>query len=215
MVLATRHLRHLRRRRLFPLFPPPFHRSNPHQNHSPFSYSDHLTCSSASSNPNIQSFYAKIPSRSFSWHAWTGGTSDDSGGSASGSGAGGDSLIGNSKEGLEFSPVDGSETGAGISSLGSDGSGMMEETVEESVWYYPVLSVITLLDGYHDLTGLPWWLIISTSTLALRVSLLPVLILQLKKAGEIAKLFPKSIILQKSVHPDEVGFARTKGSDEG
>ncbi|XP_038976018.1 ALBINO3-like protein 2, chloroplastic isoform X2 [Phoenix dactylifera] len=191
MVLATRLLRHLRRRRLFPPVPPPFHRSNPHQNHSPFSYSDHATHSSTSSNPKIQSFYAKIPSRSFSWHAWTGGTSDDIGGSASGSGAGGDSLIGNSKEGLEFSPADGSETGAGISSLGSDGSGMMEETVEESVWYYPVLSVITLLDGYHDLTGLPWWLIISTSTLALRVSLLPVLILQLKKAGEIAKLFPK------------------------
>lgn len=87
--------------------------------------------------------------------------------------------------------MDGSEIGAELSSLGTDGLGMMGEAVEESVWYYPVHAVISLLDGYHDLTGLPWWLIISTSTLALRVSLLPVLILQLKKAGEIAQLFPK------------------------
>lgn len=52
--------------------------------------------------------------------------------------------------------MDGSETGVVLSSLGTDGSGMMEEAFEESVWYYPVHYVITLLDGYHDLTGLPW-----------------------------------------------------------
>ncbi|KAG1331552.1 ALBINO3-like protein 2, chloroplastic [Cocos nucifera] len=190
MVLATRLVRHLRRRRLFLPSPPPFHRSNPLQHLPPFSSSDYFTHSPSSSNHNIQSFYSKIPSRSFSWHAWTGGTSV-SGGSASGGAAGDDALIGNFKEGLELRPVDGSETGVGFSSLGTDGSRMMEEAVEESVWYYPVHAVITLLDGYHDLTGLPWWLIISTSTLALRVSLLPVLILQLKKAVEIAKLFPK------------------------
>ncbi|GMH10362.1 hypothetical protein Nepgr_012203 [Nepenthes gracilis] len=55
----------------------------------------------------------------------------------------------------------------------------------------PISAVISLLDGYHDLAGLPWWIIIASSTLALRLGLLPLLILQLHKMKRIGKLFPK------------------------
>ncbi|KAJ7978240.1 ALBINO3-like protein 2, chloroplastic [Quillaja saponaria] len=55
----------------------------------------------------------------------------------------------------------------------------------------PVNSVISMLDGYHELTGLPWWIIIASSTLVLRVALLPVLILQLHKFKRIGELFGK------------------------
>ncbi|KAL0015511.1 hypothetical protein SO802_002580 [Lithocarpus litseifolius] len=55
----------------------------------------------------------------------------------------------------------------------------------------PVRHLISLLDAYHDLTGLPWWIVIASSTLALRVVLFPVLILQLNKLKRIGELFPK------------------------
>ncbi|MQM09149.1 hypothetical protein Taro_042014 [Colocasia esculenta] len=62
---------------------------------------------------------------------------------------------------------------------------------EDSIWYAPVRVVISLLDGYHEAIGLPWWITIATSTLALRVLLLPVLLVQLKKAQKMSQLFPK------------------------
>ncbi|KAM4079923.1 hypothetical protein ACJW30_09G152000 [Castanea mollissima] len=55
----------------------------------------------------------------------------------------------------------------------------------------PVRHLISLLDVSHDLTGLPWWIVIASSTLALRVVLFPVLILQLNKLRRIGELFPK------------------------
>ncbi|XP_057476776.1 ALBINO3-like protein 2, chloroplastic isoform X1 [Actinidia eriantha] len=55
----------------------------------------------------------------------------------------------------------------------------------------PVRALISILDSYHDFTGFPWWVIIASSTLALRITLLPVLILQLKKLKKIAESFPK------------------------
>ncbi|GAV80014.1 60KD_IMP domain-containing protein/TPR_2 domain-containing protein/TPR_16 domain-containing protein, partial [Cephalotus follicularis] len=61
--------------------------------------------------------------------------------------------------------------------------------VDDSI--LPVRAVISLLDGYHDLTALPWWLIIASSTLAMRLTLLPVVILQLQKLQRIAELLPK------------------------
>ncbi|KAF8038367.1 hypothetical protein BT93_B1026 [Corymbia citriodora subsp. variegata] len=61
--------------------------------------------------------------------------------------------------------------------------------VEESI--LPVKALISLLDSYHDVTGLPWWVVIASSTLALRVALFPVLVLQLKKLKRISELFPK------------------------
>ncbi|KAH7543432.1 ALBINO3-like protein 2, chloroplastic [Ziziphus jujuba] len=55
----------------------------------------------------------------------------------------------------------------------------------------PVGTVISMLDGFHDLTGWPWWIVIASSTLALRVTMLPLLILQLRKLKRIGELFPK------------------------
>ncbi|KAG5529132.1 hypothetical protein RHGRI_029715 [Rhododendron griersonianum] len=55
----------------------------------------------------------------------------------------------------------------------------------------PVRALISLLDLFHDSTGWPWWVLIASSTLALRITLLPVLILQLKKSKKIAELLPK------------------------
>ncbi|XP_021904422.1 ALBINO3-like protein 2, chloroplastic isoform X1 [Carica papaya] len=60
---------------------------------------------------------------------------------------------------------------------------------EESV--LPIYMLISLLDGYHGLTGLPWWIVIASSTVALRIALLPMLILQLQKLKRISELFPK------------------------
>ncbi|KAF4349184.1 hypothetical protein G4B88_015857 [Cannabis sativa] len=49
----------------------------------------------------------------------------------------------------------------------------------------PVRVVISILDGFHDLTGLPWWIVIAFSTLSLRVVLFPILVLQLRKLNQI------------------------------
>ncbi|XP_074312305.1 ALBINO3-like protein 2, chloroplastic [Silene latifolia] len=56
---------------------------------------------------------------------------------------------------------------------------------------FPVCALVSLLDGYHQLSGLPWWIVIASSTVALRVTLLPVLILQLQKLKHIGEAFPK------------------------
>ncbi|KAL3632153.1 hypothetical protein CASFOL_025137 [Castilleja foliolosa] len=55
----------------------------------------------------------------------------------------------------------------------------------------PVQAIISLLDSYHDVTGLPWWIIISSSTLAMRLAIFPLVVLQLKKMRQIGELLPK------------------------
>lgn len=55
----------------------------------------------------------------------------------------------------------------------------------------PVLAVVDFLDGFHEFTGLPWWMIIASSTVAVRVALLPLLVLQLKKLKKISELLPQ------------------------
>ncbi|CAI0447984.1 unnamed protein product [Linum tenue] len=60
---------------------------------------------------------------------------------------------------------------------------------EESI--LPVRALISLLDGYHDVTGLPWWIVIASATLVMRLALFPLLVLQLKKLKTISEFFPK------------------------
>ncbi|KAJ8541725.1 hypothetical protein K7X08_002541 [Anisodus acutangulus] len=62
-------------------------------------------------------------------------------------------------------------------------------SVEESI--FPVRALMSLLDGCHDLTGFPWWIIIASSTVAMRLTLFPFVILQLHKLKRIGELFPK------------------------
>ncbi|KAK4284949.1 hypothetical protein QN277_001712 [Acacia crassicarpa] len=56
---------------------------------------------------------------------------------------------------------------------------------------FPIQAVTSILDGFHDLTGLPWWTVIASSTLALRILILPVLIVQLHKMQRIAEFLPR------------------------
>ncbi|URE39849.1 hypothetical protein MUK42_06135 [Musa troglodytarum] len=184
MGLATKLLRH-HRRLLFrplssshPLFAPPQYHS-----HTPS-----LLCSDHSSNTFNPGRRPDNSFRSFSWFAWNPASDNDRDG---GRETREDGNFGSSDLGSDFSPLRGSPTGVEPSIMGLDGPGMVEEVAGESVWSSPMRAVISLLDGFHDFSGLPWWVIISTSTLALRLSLLPMLIVQLRKAQEIALFFPK------------------------
>ncbi|KAK9293012.1 hypothetical protein L1049_020996 [Liquidambar formosana] len=86
-----------------------------------------------------------------------------------------------------------SATESDLSNLGFGGGSDVVDGVIDGVAesILPVGAVISILDGYHDLTGLPWWIIIASSTFALRITLFPVLILQLNKLKRIGELFPK------------------------
>ncbi|CAI9295508.1 unnamed protein product [Lactuca saligna] len=55
----------------------------------------------------------------------------------------------------------------------------------------PVRCLVWFLDKVHDLTGMPWWMVIIISTLALRAAILPVLLVQLQKLKINAELAPK------------------------
>ncbi|KAG7029926.1 ALBINO3-like protein 3, mitochondrial [Cucurbita argyrosperma subsp. argyrosperma] len=73
--------------------------------------------------------------------------------------------------------------------------GVVEEVinataVEESI--LPTQQLTSILDGFHQYTGLPWWAVIASSTLALRFTLLPLLIVQLNKLKRIGELFPNA-----------------------
>nr|XP_016512092.1 PREDICTED: ALBINO3-like protein 2, chloroplastic isoform X1 [Nicotiana tabacum] len=72
-----------------------------------------------------------------------------------------------------------------LSLIGENVSGSVEDSI------LPVRALISLLDGYHDLTGFPWWIIIASSTVAMRLTLFPFVILQLHKLKRIGELFPK------------------------
>uniref|UniRef100_A0A453QV50 Uncharacterized protein n=1 Tax=Aegilops tauschii subsp. strangulata TaxID=200361 RepID=A0A453QV50_AEGTS len=52
-------------------------------------------------------------------------------------------------------------------------------------------SLVGVLDGFHNLTGLPWWITISASTVAMRLIILPALIVQFHKTAKIGQLFRK------------------------
>ncbi|CAK9204288.1 unnamed protein product [Sphagnum troendelagicum] len=66
-----------------------------------------------------------------------------------------------------------------------------ETTSSSSIWSFlqvPVDAVIVTLDGFHNATGIPWWLTIVGSTLALRAALFPLTVTQLQKASALARL---------------------------
>ncbi|KAL0924672.1 hypothetical protein M5K25_005521 [Dendrobium thyrsiflorum] len=122
--------------------------------------------------------------RAFSWFTWRNSVEideleEDSGGSSVGR--------------LELNPNEVLETAPEPSSVSSTASSQISENVfGENTWYdYPIQAVISMLDGFHDFTAFPWWVTISVSTLALRASLLPVLILQLKKMAKFGALLPR------------------------
>ncbi|OMP06905.1 Membrane insertase OXA1/ALB3/YidC [Corchorus olitorius] len=67
----------------------------------------------------------------------------------------------------------------------------LADSVEESS--LPIRAIVSLLDGFHNLTGLPWWITIATSTVAMRFALLPMVVIhlqKLKRFGELASKLP-------------------------
>ncbi|CAN1180153.1 ALBINO3-like protein 3, mitochondrial [Linum perenne] len=60
---------------------------------------------------------------------------------------------------------------------------------EESI--LPVRALISVLDGYHDITGLPWWFVIASATVFMRMTMFPFIVLQLKKMKQISEFIPK------------------------
>lgn len=55
------------------------------------------------------------------------------------------------------------------------------------------------LVGMHDATGLPWWLSIALTTISLRVTLLPLVILQARQSSNVARFKPQLDHLQENV----------------
>uniref|UniRef100_A0A1J3FPR7 ALBINO3-like protein 3, mitochondrial n=1 Tax=Noccaea caerulescens TaxID=107243 RepID=A0A1J3FPR7_NOCCA len=82
-----------------------------------------------------------------------------------------------------------------IASLGGGGHGLDlgEEMIGAGAANHDLITrhVISLLDSYHDLTGLPWWVVIVSSTVAFRTALLPLLILQRKQTKTISQFLPQ------------------------
>ncbi|KAK8958194.1 hypothetical protein KSP40_PGU012191 [Platanthera guangdongensis] len=146
---TRRHLWCIRRFHAPPVLPPispspsnsalPIHRrkfnANPH--HSP-------SCSPL--------FFQYAAHRSFSWFARSNSeewaeTEEDSGGSSEGR------LGLNPVEGLETVPEPSSILSAARSEI-SDG--VLDEN-ENTWYYYPIQSVMSTLDCFHDFTGFPWY----------------------------------------------------------
>ncbi|WVZ82313.1 hypothetical protein U9M48_029588 [Paspalum notatum var. saurae] len=65
-----------------------------------------------------------------------------------------------------------------------------------------VSTVSNLMDGLHSLTGLPWWITISFSTVAMRLLILPALMVQLQKTAKIDEILRK---LSTSSHRPQPG----------
>lgn len=59
---------------------------------------------------------------------------------------------------LEFNTMEVLETAPDPPSVSSIASSQMSEVAfGENTWYhYPIQAVISMLDGFHDFTGLPW-----------------------------------------------------------
>ncbi|CAH9083671.1 unnamed protein product [Cuscuta epithymum] len=57
--------------------------------------------------------------------------------------------------------------------------------------FLPIGGLISLLDGYHNITGFPWWIIIASGTLAMRLAIFPFIILLIHKIRTIGEILPK------------------------
>lgn len=88
---------------------------------------------SPQSDPNLHIFSNSIAFRSFSSNASSRGPEND-----------------------ERNLAEGSAPEAELLNLGFDGSGAADGGVGESWLYSPVRFLISVFDGYHDLTNFPW-----------------------------------------------------------
>ncbi|XP_031401334.1 ALBINO3-like protein 2, chloroplastic [Punica granatum] len=84
-----------------------------------------------------------------------------------------------------------SELDGPISSGLNEAAHEVVSSVSDGGSILPVKSLISILDYCHDLTGFPWWALIASSTIAMRIMLLPIVVLQQKKLSKIAEFLPK------------------------
>ncbi|KAM5561857.1 ALBINO3-like protein 2, chloroplastic [Rosa sericea] len=92
---------------------------------------------------------------------------------------------------LTHSPCLDSDRLAGADSAATQSAVLNSGGAEGSLHLRPIQDLISVLDWFHQLTGLPWWLVIVSSTLAMRIALLPILIVQLEKLKRIEPFLPR------------------------
>ncbi|XP_066380089.1 ALBINO3-like protein 2, chloroplastic isoform X5 [Miscanthus floridulus] len=138
-----------------------------------------------------------LHSRSFSWYSRSGSASGSgpSPGTAAADAPGED--VYTEKESVYLDGVTTVDDGEGVASgagAAADAVGGAAGATADGVGGVSELSVSTvldLMDGFHSLTGLPWWMTISFSTVAMRLLILPALIVQLQKTAKIGEVFRK------------------------
>ncbi|OQU75925.1 hypothetical protein SORBI_3010G055700 [Sorghum bicolor] len=132
-------------------------------------------------------------SRSFSWYSRSGSGSGSSPVTAAADAPGED--VYTEKESVYLDGVTIVDDGEGVASgagAAADAVGGAAGATADGVGGVSELAVSTILDlmdGFHSLTGLPWWMTISFSTVAMRLLILPALIVQLQKTAKIGEVF--------------------------
>ncbi|PUZ61999.1 hypothetical protein GQ55_4G323400 [Panicum hallii var. hallii] len=144
-----------------------------------------------------------LQSRSFSWYSRSSSGSSPTPGTAAADNSGEEAYTEKESVFLDNEHiVDGEED---VASAVADAVGGAAGATAEGVEGVSGLAVSTmsdLMDGFHNLTGLPWWITISLSTVAMRLFILPTLIVQLQKTAKIGQIMQK---LSPSLPPPQPG----------
>uniref|UniRef100_A0A0E0A5P4 Uncharacterized protein n=1 Tax=Oryza glumipatula TaxID=40148 RepID=A0A0E0A5P4_9ORYZ len=134
--------------------------------------------------------FAAVPARSFSWYS----RSPPPAGPAAAEKAPEEEDVRAEGEGVYLHDAGGDDFGEVVATSAAgaaDAAGVAAAGDGGSSSGFAVSSLIDILDGFDNLTGIPWWITISLSTVAMRLLILPVLITQIKKAAKIGELLPE------------------------
>uniref|UniRef100_A0A0E0A5P5 Uncharacterized protein n=1 Tax=Oryza glumipatula TaxID=40148 RepID=A0A0E0A5P5_9ORYZ len=138
--------------------------------------------------------FAAVPARSFSWYS----RSPPPAGPAAAEKAPEEEDVRAEGEGVYLHDAGGDDFGEVVATSAAgaaDAAGVAAAGDGGSSSGFAVSSLIDILDGFDNLTGIPWWITISLSTVAMRLLILPVLITQIKKAAKIGELLPEFPVL--------------------
>jgi YidC/Oxa1 family membrane protein insertase len=83
--------------------------------------------------------------------------------------------------------------------VGSAGSGLGEVAAATADCSVPTAALQHLIDFVHTQGGLPWWLSIAATTVAIRVMVLPVLIFQMKATARLTLMRPELEAITKTI----------------
>uniref|UniRef100_A0ACD5XXH2 Uncharacterized protein n=1 Tax=Avena sativa TaxID=4498 RepID=A0ACD5XXH2_AVESA len=132
-----------------------------------------------------------VPARSFSWYSRS--PSATAAGAAAAE-APVDEDAWAAKESAYSDDAGTVEYGEGLAGAAGVGDAAVEVAAAGDgggLWGSAIGTLVQTIDGFHTLTGLPWWITISLSTVAMRLVILPALILQLHKKAEIGEILRK------------------------